>query len=150
MRAVVQRVRSASVQVAGKMVGAIGVGLVVFLGVSKRDQLEDCSYLADKVANLRIFEDEQGLMNLSIKQISGEVLCISQFTLYGDCRKGRRPSFSEAAPPEQAERLYLCFCEQLRRQGLQVATGQFKAFMEVTVENSGPVTILLDSYRPKG
>ncbi|HHX86648.1 MAG TPA: D-tyrosyl-tRNA(Tyr) deacylase, partial [Firmicutes bacterium] len=143
MRAVVQRVSSAAVKVAGEVVSAIRSGLVIFLGVGRGDQPEDCLYLADKVANLRIFEDEQGLMNLSIKQVSGEVLCISQFTLYGDCRKGRRPSFSEAAPPEQAERLYLSFCEHLCRQGLQVATGQFGAFMEVTVENSGPVTILL-------
>ncbi len=145
MRAVVQRVSSARVTVDGEVVGAIGAGLVIFLGVGRGDRPEDCAYLAEKVANLRIFEDEQGLMNLSIKQVNGEVLLISQFTLYGDCYKGRRPSFTEAAPPEQAEKLYLCFCDHLRRQGLQVATGQFRAVMEVTVQNQGPVTILLDS-----
>ena len=145
MRAVVQRVSSARVRVAGRLVGAIGEGLVIFLGVGREDRLEDCAYLAQKIVHLRIFEDEQGRMNRSLKQAGGAVLLVSQFTLYGDCRKGRRPSFAEAAPPEQAEKLYLCFLDHLRRQGLEVATGKFQATMEVTVKNRGPVTLLLDS-----
>ncbi len=145
MRAVVQRVSSARVVVDGKTVGSIGTGMVIFLGVGRGDRRLDCEYLAEKIANLRIFEDVQGLMNLSLKQANGEALLISQFTLYGDCRRGRRPSFMEAAPPEQAEELYLYFLDQLCRRGLSVVTGQFRAIMEVTVENQGPVTILLDS-----
>ncbi len=145
MRAVVQRVSSAQVRVDGELVGAIGEGLVIFLGVGREDRPEDCAYLAQKAAHLRIFEDEQGRMNRSLKQVGGAVLLVSQFTLYGDCRKGHRPSFVAAAPPEQAEKLYLCFMAQLRSQGLEVATGKFQAAMEVRVENRGPVTLLLDS-----
>ncbi len=148
MKAVVQRVSSAQVTVAGEMVAAIGPGLVVFLGVGREDREADGAYLAQKIAGLRIFEDERGLMNRSLEQVEGEVLLISQFTLYGDCRKGRRPCFMEAAPPEQAERLYLCFLDQLRGRGLRVAAGKFRATMEITVNNQGPVTILLNSSGP--
>ncbi|NMA92463.1 MAG: D-tyrosyl-tRNA(Tyr) deacylase [Firmicutes bacterium] len=145
MRAVVQRVSSARVTVAGKEVGAIGPGLVIFLGVGRSDRPEDCAYLAQKIAHLRIFDDEEGLMNLSVKQVGGAALLVSQFTLYGDCRKGRRPSFTEAAPPGEAEQLYLSFLDHLRRQGVPVATGEFQAMMEVTLNNRGPVTLLLES-----
>ena len=127
MRAVVQRVSSARVTVAGKEVGAIGPGLVIFLGVGRSDRPEDCAYLAQKIAHLRIFDDEEGLMNLSVKQVGGAALLVSQFTLYGDCRKGRRPSFTEAAPPGEAEQLFIIF-NHLRRQ-VPVATGEFQAMM---------------------
>ncbi|MEW5785981.1 MAG: D-aminoacyl-tRNA deacylase [Bacillota bacterium] len=147
MRAVVQRVRRAAVLVGGETVGAISAGLVVFLGVGRDDSDADCVYLADKIAGLRIFEDEAGLMNRPVQEAGGEVLVISQFTLYGDCRKGRRPGFSDAAAPEMAEQLYERFCEQLRGSGLTVATGRFQAEMLIPVENDGPVTILLDSKK---
>lgn len=147
MRAVVQRVQKAGVTVKGEIVGKIAAGLVVFLGISRDDHQADADYLADKVAGLRIFEDSAGMMNCSVQDSGGSVLCISQFTLYGDCRKGRRPGFSEAARPEQAEKLYQYFCEKIRSQGLIVATGQFQANMRITVDNDGPVTILLDSKK---
>jgi len=129
------------------VVGKINSGLVVFVGISVNDEEDDCSYLADKICGLRIFEDSQGKMNLSIKETRGEILCISQFTLYGDCRKGRRPSFFEAAPPEKAVILYDKLCHMLREKDLQVETGRFQARMKVRVDNDGPVTILLDSQK---
>lgn len=147
MRAVVQRSRKAYVEVEKEVIGLIRGGLVVFLGVSRNDEQADADYLADKIAGLRIFEDQDGLMNLSIKEYGGEVLCISQFTIFGDCRRGRRPGFSDAAPPEKANELYEYFCEKLRRHSLAVAVGRFQAHMLVSVENDGPVTILLDSRK---
>ncbi len=147
MRAVVQRVEKACVTVDGEMTGRIDAGLVVYLGVGRGDSAADCAYLAEKIAGLRIFEDEKGLMNLSVKETGGGVLCISQFTLYGDCRKGRRPSFTSAAPPEEAARLFEEFCAQLRQRGIAVSTGRFGAMMRIEQVNDGPVTILLDSRK---
>ncbi len=147
MRAVVQRVHHGRVEVEGETVGKIGPGLVVFLGVGREDGTADSKYLASKIAGLRIFEDENGLMNLALHDMAGSILSISQFTLFGDCRKGRRPGFSEAAPPEQAEQLYEDFCLHLQNQGLKVAKGRFQATMRVVVDNDGPVTILLDSKK---
>lgn len=147
MRAVVQRVHRAKVEVDGEIIGEIGPGLVVFLGVGQEDDPEDADYLANKIAGLRIFEDEKGLMNLSVRETGGAVLSISQFTLLGDCRKGRRPGFSAAAPPERAEELYNYFCERLGEQDLTVATGRFQAAMRIIVDNDGPVTMLLDSKK---
>jgi D-tyrosyl-tRNA(Tyr) deacylase len=135
------------VDVEGKTVGKIGPGLAVFLGVGREDEKSDADYLAAKISGLRIFEDEAGLMNISVQEKGFSILAISQFTLYGDCRKGRRPGFSAAAPPEQAEKLYEYFCECLSQDGLNVATGQFQAEMRIFVDNDGPVTILLDSKR---
>src|SRR5690554_1581196 len=129
------------------MTGRIDAGLVVYLGVGRGDSSADCAYLAEKIAGLRIFEDEKGLMNLSVKETGGGVLCISQFTLYGDCRKGRRPSFTSAAPPEEAARLFEEFCAQLRQRGIAVSTGRFGAMMRIEQVNDGPVTILLDSRK---
>jgi D-aminoacyl-tRNA deacylase len=147
MRAVVQRVCRARVKVGQEEVGTIGPGLVVFLGVGQDDEEDDAKYLAAKISGLRIFEDTAGLMNLSVQDSGGAVLAISQFTLYGDCRKGRRPGFSNAAAPDQAKNLYDYFCELLRQEGLRVDTGRFQAEMKVTVDNDGPVTILLDSRK---
>ncbi|MEW5865228.1 MAG: D-aminoacyl-tRNA deacylase [Bacillota bacterium] len=147
MRAVVQRAKSARVSVDGETVGSIGPGLVVFLGVGQDDSRDDASYLAEKVGNLRIFEDQAGKMNLSCIDVSLPVLVVSQFTLYGDCRKGRRPSFTEAAPPERANELYNEFVEEVRRLGIEVETGRFQTVMTVSVDNDGPVTILLDSKK---
>jgi D-aminoacyl-tRNA deacylase len=147
LRAVVQRVEEATVSVDGETVGAVQEGLVVFLGVGRGDSETDAAYLAEKIAGLRIFEDEAGLMNLPVQDAGGAVLAISQFTLYGDCRKGRRPGFSDAAAPAEAERLYDRFCENLRGHGLTVATGRFQATMRIVVVNDGPVTILLDSKK---
>jgi D-tyrosyl-tRNA(Tyr) deacylase len=145
MRALVQRVSQAEVKVEGKIISSIGPGLLVLLGVKEGDGEADAAYLADKVAGLRIFEDDARKMNLSVEQLGRAIMVVSQFTLYGDCRKGRRPSFTEAAPPEKAEALYLAFAEALRERGLKVATGLFGAHMQVTLTNNGPVTILLDS-----
>ena len=145
MRAVVQRVSSASVVVEGRVAGEIGPGLLVLLGVSTRDAATDAAYLAEKVAGLRIFEDADGKMNRSVADAGGAVLAISQFTLYGDVRRGRRPSFDEAARPEQARELYEAFVTQIRQRGLRCETGQFQAMMSVALVNEGPVTILLDS-----
>lgn len=147
MRAVVQRVHRASVEVAGVEVGSIGPGLVAFVGVGRGDDDKAAALLAAKIAGLRIFEDRQGLMNLSVQDYGGSVLAISQFTLYGDCRKGKRPSFTEAALPAEAEKLYDLFCGLLRQEKLQVETGRFQADMRIMVDNDGPVTILLDSAK---
>lgn len=147
MRAVVQRVHSASVSADGKIAGRIDRGLLVYLGVGKNDTEKDVEWMCEKVANLRIFEDENGKMNLSLLQINGEMLVISQFTLYGDCRRGRRPSFDEAAPPEDGQRLYEMFIEKVSQQVRKVEKGIFGAHMEVESVNDGPVTILLDSER---
>lgn len=147
MRAVVQRVAEASVRVDGAVVGAIGGGLLVLLGVGVGDGEADARYLADKIAGLRIFEDAACKMNLSVAEVGGGVLVVSQFTLYGDCRQGRRPGFSAAAPPAEADRLYLYFVKLLRVHGLAVATGVFRADMDVQLINRGPVTMLLDSRK---
>lgn len=147
MRAVVQRVQKASVSVDGEMIGAIQKGLLVLVGVTHDDTEKDATYLAEKVAGLRIFEDDADKMNLSVQDVSGSILSVSQFTLYGDCRRGRRPSFTEAARPEQGDALYKAFNEALRAQGLTVETGQFQAHMEVSLVNDGPVTMLLDSTK---
>lgn len=147
MRAVLQRVSEARVLVADEVVGEIGPGLMVLLGVGREDADADVGYLADKIAGLRIFEDEDGKMNRSVAEIAGGVLVVSQFTLYGDCRKGRRPGFSAAAPPERANLLYLAFAAQLQARGLTVATGIFQADMKVELVNDGPVTMLLDSKK---
>lgn len=142
-----QRVIHGRVTVEDRVIGEIGRGLVVLLGVGEGDGEPDADYLAEKIANLRIFEDEQGKMNRSCLETGGKVLAVSQFTLYGDCRRGRRPSFSSAAPPAEADRLYRHFVTALREQGIEVATGQFQAMMMVEIANDGPVTMLLDSRR---
>lgn len=145
MRAVIQRVGRAQVMVAGEVVGRIGSGLLILLGVSKEDSDTDADYLADKIAGLRIFEDTNEKMNLSVVDVRGEVLVVSQFTLYGDVRRGKRPSFDEAAPPERARELYEYFVGRIRAAGLKCETGKFQAVMQVELVNNGPVTILLDS-----
>ena len=147
MRAVVQRVTRASVTVEGETVGAIERGLMVLLGVATGDTQRDAAYLADKTAALRIFEDDAGKMNRAVGDIGGRLLVVSQFTLLGDCRKGRRPGFSAAAPPELADQLYREYVAALKSQGLAVATGVFQADMQVELVNDGPVTFLLDSQR---
>ena len=147
MRAVVQRVSRAQVRVDGAVSGEVGRGLVVLLGVARGDGADDARSLAEKVALLRVFEDEAGKMNLSVLDVGGAVLVVSQFTLLGDGRKGNRPSFIEAAPPGEADGLYQAFCQHLRGRGLAVATGVFRAHMEVELVNDGPVTILLDSKK---
>jgi D-tyrosyl-tRNA(Tyr) deacylase len=143
----VQRVSEAAVRVEGRLAGSTGRGLLVLLGVGTGDTEDDADYLADKVVHLRIFADAAGQMNLSALDVKGEILVVSQFTLYGDTRRGRRPGFSEAAPPEEAERLYLHFVERVRRSGLRVAEGVFRAMMDVSLVNQGPVTLLLDSRK---
>jgi D-tyrosyl-tRNA(Tyr) deacylase len=147
MRAVVQRVREAHVEVDGVTVGAIGPGLLVLLGVAREDTPADADYLAEKTAGLRIFEDAAGKMNLALNEIDGAVLVVSQFTLLGDCRKGRRPGFTAAAPPQLADALYADYAAALRGRGLNVATGVFRAEMQVHLINDGPVTLLLDSRK---
>lgn len=147
MRAVVQRVTSSSVVVDGKIIGEIGLGFNVLIGISKDDTIEDLKYIKDKVINLRVFQDENDKMNLSLLDVSGEILVISQFTLYGDCRKGRRPNFMEARGGEGAVKLYEEFLELLKTSGLKVESGEFGADMKVQINNDGPVTILLDSKR---
>jgi D-tyrosyl-tRNA(Tyr) deacylase len=146
MRAVVQRVRSASVEAEGKIIGKIGNGLLVLLGIEDTDGTDDCDYICDKLPNLRVFEDENGKMNLSVLDTGGEVLLVSQFTLYGDARKGRRPSFIKAAAPGAALPLYEYVIQKLNEQ-VRVQTGEFQAHMEVSLINDGPVTILLESKR---
>lgn len=147
MRACVQRVSRAAVWVAENCVGKIDHGLVVLLGVADDDTKTDASWLADKIAGLRVFEDDEGKMNRSVSEVAGQLLVVSQFTLLGDCRKGRRPSFAHAAAPEKAEQLYRTFVERLEGQALEVATGVFRAYMSVELVNDGPVTLLLDSHR---
>ena len=145
MRAVVQLVSRAEVTIQGKTVGSIGPGLVVLLGISRNDTVKEINYLADKIINLRIFPDQDEKMSLSVKDVKGEILLVSQFTLFGDCRKGRRPSYSNAAPPDRAKELYDTFIKKLNDSGIPTATGEFQAMMKVNLVNNGPVTILLDS-----
>ncbi|RCX17962.1 D-tyrosyl-tRNA(Tyr) deacylase [Anaerobacterium chartisolvens] len=147
MRAVVQRVSRARVSVEGVTEGEIGKGLLVFLGVEKEDCERDICYLADKIAGLRIFEDESGRMNLSLLDVGGELLIVSQFTLYGDCRKGKRPSYDRAASPQAANEIYESFVGYCRRYPVKLETGKFQAHMEVDICNDGPVTIMLDSRK---
>ena len=147
MRVVVQRVLEASVSVGEEVVGQIGRGLLLYLAVKEGDGPADTDYLVDKVLGLRIFEDDGGKMNLSLREVDGALLIVSQFTLYGDCRKGRRPSFSMAAPPDAANRLYQSFVERCRQQRIRVRTGVFRETMKVRSINDGPVTLLLDSSR---
>jgi D-tyrosyl-tRNA(Tyr) deacylase len=145
MRAVIQRVKQSLVTVENQTVGKIGNGLLVFLGVAKQDGDRDAGYLADKIANLRIFEDENGKLNRSLLETSGEMLVVSQFTLLGDCRKGRRPSFINAAGPDEANALYERFVSLVRQKGISVQTGQFQTMMTVSLINDGPVTLILES-----
>jgi D-tyrosyl-tRNA(Tyr) deacylase len=147
MRVVIQRVNRARVRVDGQTTGEIGPGLLILLGVGQGDTSREVDSLLDKIINLRIFEDAGGKMNLSLLETGGQLMVISQFTLYADCRKGRRPSFTDAAPSGEAEKLYDYFVDAARKRGLQVATGIFQALMEVELVNSGPVTILLDSSK---
>lgn len=150
MRAVIQRVKSAQVSVDGRISGKIGKGLLVFLGVGKGDGEVDLSFLSSKIPGLRIFEDASGKFNLSLKETGGQILVVSQFTLYGDCRRGRRPSFTEAEEPTAAKHLYEQFISKLREQDVSVETGEFQAKMEVHLVNDGPVTLLLDSRQEEG
>lgn len=145
MRTIIQRVKESSVSVQGHIVGNIGKGILVLLGIKKDDDKKDADYLSDKIINLRIFEDENGKMNRSLSDVGGECLVVSQFTLYGDCRKGRRPSFTQAAPPEKANALYEYFVECIRKKDIQVHTGQFQAMMDVALINDGPVTFIVES-----
>ncbi len=145
MRACIQRVSQARVVVDGEITGEVGPGLLVLLGVAQRDTDAELTWLADKIVGLRIFEDDQGKMNRSLVEVGGGMLVVSQFTLYGDCRKGRRPSFVAAAPPEKAERMYDDFVKHVGRQGISVATGRFRAHMQVQLTNDGPVTIWIDT-----
>jgi D-tyrosyl-tRNA(Tyr) deacylase len=145
MRVVLQRVKEARVEVAGTTVGAISTGLLILIGVASTDTQQDADYLADKVIYLRIFPDEEGRMNRSILEVGGSLLVVSQFTLYGDCRKGRRPSFDRAAPPEEARPLYEYFIERLTSRNIIVQTGVFQAEMQIHLVNDGPVTFILDS-----
>ena len=147
MRAVVQRTKSSQVSVNGQVVGQAGPGLTVLLGIKRGDQTSDAEYIMDKIINLRIFEDEEGKMNRSLLECGGEILLVSQFTLYGDVRKGLRPSFTDAELPERAEPLFAYCCQFLRDKGIRVATGIFGEHMVVSIENDGPCTILLDSER---
>lgn len=144
MKAVVQRVLESAVRVDGDVVGQIGRGVLVLLGVTDTDTEAEAEWLADKIVNLRIFEDDEGKLNRSLTEVSGAVLAVSQFTLYGDCRKGRRPSFVKAARPDTAERLYEHFVEAVRRTGIPVETGRFRAMMAVSLINDGPVTLILE------
>jgi len=145
MRAVIQRVKESSVSVNNEIIGKIDSGLMVLLGVAETDRAEDADYLADKIVNLRIFEDENHKMNRSLLDIGGEMLVVSQFTLLGECRKGRRPSFVHAAGPDKANEFYERFVEQVRQKGVNVATGQFRAMMDVSLINDGPVTLIVES-----
>jgi len=147
MRAVVQRAAKAKVTVEGLITGEIGRGLVILLGIGQDDNDRDIEYLADKIVNLRIFEDENDKMNISLKDIGGQLLVVSQFTLFGDCRKGKRPSYDKAARPEAAEALYERFVERCRSMGVKTETGKFQAMMQVELQNDGPVTLLLDSRK---
>lgn len=144
MRALLQRVTQASVTVNGECVGKIDAGWLILLGIAKDDSLETVKWMVDKCIGLRAFEDANGKMNLSVQDVRGEILVVSQFTLYGDCNKGRRPSFDSAAPPEMAESLYVAFCESLEMAGISVARGRFRADMKVSLLNDGPVTLILE------
>ncbi|MEE9144263.1 MAG: D-aminoacyl-tRNA deacylase [Candidatus Binatia bacterium] len=145
MRLLLQRVKRAEVSIDGAEISNIGPGLCLFVGISKGDTIENADYLAEKTINLRIFEDEAGKFNRSILEINGEILIVSEFTLYGDCSKGRRPSFNQAAPPDEAEMLYNYFVQKVKDFGLNVATGKFQEKMDVSILNDGPVTFILDS-----
>ena len=147
MRAVVQLVKKASVSVNGSVISEIGPGLLVLLGVQKNDTPGDVAMLAEKIAHLRIFPDQDKLMNFSVLDVGGEILVVSQFTLYGDCRKGRRPSYSNAAPPDKAEELYELYIQETAKLGIPVSSGKFQAMMDVELINQGPVTLLLDSTK---
>ena len=147
MRAVVQRVSSSKVEVNGEIVGSINKGINILIGISKDDSEDDLLYIKDKVINLRIFEDENDKMNLSVLDIKGEILVVSQFTLYGDCRKGRRPNFMEAEGGERAKTLYERFVELLQESNLKIQTGEFGAHMKVDIQNDGPVTLIIDSKK---
>ncbi len=147
MRAVIQRTKRAKVVVKGEVVAKIEEGLLLFLAVGKDDSEKDVEYLSNKLVGLRILEDDNGKMNLSVEDIKGEILVVSQFTLYGDCRKGKRPSFEGSASPDTAEKLYNLFVEQIKKRGIRVETGRFQATMDVDLVNSGPVTIMLDSKK---
>lgn len=147
MRAVVQRVVSSNVKVDGETTGKIEKGLLVLLGVGKEDTKKDTDYMVDKIVNLRIFEDEDEKMNLSLKDVGGDLLVVSQFTLFGDCRKGRRPGFSDAARPETADEFYIDFVEKARAMGIKTETGRFQTHMMVELINDGPVTLLIDSKK---
>ena len=145
MQVVIQRVKDSRVSIGDKLISKTGKGILVFLGIEKEDTQNDADYLVSKIINLRIFDDPYGKMNLSVKDINGEILIISQFTLLGDCRKGRRPSFANAAEPEKAESLYQYFISQVRVNNIAVSTGKFQAKMDVHILNDGPVTFILDS-----
>jgi len=145
MRAVIQRVKKSSVTVNDKIIGKVGSGLLVLLGVSREDEIKDADYLAEKIPNLRIFEDENSKMNHSLLKTGGQMLVVSQFTLLGDCRKGRRPSFTKAAGPDMAKELYEYFVSQVKLKGVKVKTGQFRAVMDVSLINDGPVTLIVES-----
>ena len=147
MRAVVQRVKRAQVTVNGEITGKIDRGLLVFVGVARNDAEGDANYLADKVIGLRVFEDENGKMNLAAGDVGGEILAVSQFTLFGDVRRGKRPSFDEAAPPQRARELYEYFAQRIHAMGLHCETGRFQEMMQVDLVNDGPVTILIDSAK---
>ena len=147
MRAIIQRVKHASVDVNGIKTGTISKGIVTFLGIHRSDDRQEITWMADKIINLRIFPDPDGKMNISLADINAEMLIVSQFTLYGDCRKGRRPGYSGAAPPEIAEPIYNRFVDEVRNKGIKAATGRFQAMMDVTLVNDGPVTLLLDSEK---
>jgi D-tyrosyl-tRNA(Tyr) deacylase len=148
MRAVIQRVKKSSVKAGNEIVGQIGKGLLVLLGVARDDTAKDADYLANKIINLRIFEDPDGKMNRSLLEAGGELLVVSQFTLLADCRKGRRPSFIEAAEPQKATDLYETFVDRVREKGVKVQTGRFRAMMEVALINDGPVTVIIESRAP--
>ncbi|MBC2575945.1 D-aminoacyl-tRNA deacylase [Peptostreptococcus canis] len=147
MRAVVQRVSSSNVKVDGEVTGKINSGLLVLLGIAEDDEIKDIDYMVDKIINLRIFEDENDKMNLSLKDVNGELLVVSQFTLFGDCRKGRRPGFTDAAKPDKADDFYIKFVEKVRALGVKTETGKFRTHMMVELINDGPVTLLVDSNK---
>jgi len=147
LRAVVQRVKESKVKVEDEVIGSIEEGLLIFLGIGNDDSMEDIDYLIDKIVNLRIFEDMEGKMNLSALDLEKEIMVVSQFTLYGDCREGRRPSFFDAAPPDKAERLYDVFVSKIKDYEINIETGEFQAMMDVDLVNDGPVTLLIDSKK---